>query len=167
MVRGVKNTRKTKRLTGRSHAKLAEPALVLPTIDDLTCPSNLKGEAARRWAALAPVLRDADLLTAVSLAAFILHCRAWGDLLEAQQHLDREGKIVPGAHGRAAVRNPWCVVEKGAAETFFKTGRMFGLTPDAVGKVKATPKDEPTLEEQLRAMVPAASMAVSNDETPK
>jgi P27 family predicted phage terminase small subunit len=134
------------------HKKKPNFELRLPTIDDLTCPSMLTGEAARRWNDLAPALREKGLLTAGNLAAFILNCRSWGDLLRAQSHIDAEGDMVDGARGDK-VRNPWHIVYGQSLRTFLATSAAFGLTPSSLARVKAAESERQlSLPEYLAMM---------------
>jgi P27 family predicted phage terminase small subunit len=139
-------------MPSRSHHKKKNAELKLPTIEDLSTPSILTGEAARRWESLAPELRNKGLLTSGNIASFILNCRSWGDVLRAQTHIDIEGDVVDGARG-GKVRNPWYTIYHQALQVFMATSSAFGLTPSSLARVKAAESERQlSLPEYLAMM---------------
>jgi P27 family predicted phage terminase small subunit len=58
------------------------------------CPSFLSDEAKSEWSRVMVTLKKSGMLAVVDRAALASYCQAWGDLVEATETLNREGKIL-------------------------------------------------------------------------
>lgn len=114
-----------------------EPKISLDT--DAKCPTRLSGEARREWGRIAPVLRDAGLLTKVDRSALTLYCEAHELYLRAKGFVDAEAlTIVVGEYGDQKP-TPYLSIMNKQADRMRQLLVEFGMTPSSRSRVQVSP----------------------------
>jgi P27 family predicted phage terminase small subunit len=138
------------------HEPRPEPAL--PTV-----PAHLSDEAKVEWGRLAHELHELGMLSRIDRAALAAYCQAYADWVEAEQNLQRFGKIIRSPQKTVTKRNkdgtetveqqggypmqsPYLAIRNKALELMYKFSVEFGMSPSSRSRVTATPpaaKDDP------------------------
>lgn len=98
-------------------------------------PAHLSGEAAVKWAELAPQLENLGILSQIDADLLAMYCQFYGRWVEAEQHLAEESLVLTGGQG-GVYQNPWLAVANKAMEQMHKLGAEFGLTPSSRTRIK-------------------------------
>lgn len=123
------------------------------------CPRWLSKEAKKEWKRIAPILERLGLLTELDMANLAEYCRAYAQLVEADQFLqkhgqtyqipkrDEEGKVI----GLCVQQWPQVSIARRAAEEIRVISSLFGLSPSDRSRihVAVTGEDDP-MEELLK-----------------
>jgi P27 family predicted phage terminase small subunit len=99
------------------------------------------------------------LYTVIDHAMLEMYCQAYGDWIEAKRKIRETGGRVLRSRQGQLYTNPWVHEANGAWERLRKASAEFGMTPSSRSRVRvATAEHEPSLEEQLFAMVGGAKV---------
>lgn len=99
------------------------------------CPPRWLGSVARaEWKRVAPCLRKRGLLARRHVAAFAGYCRAYGEVVEAQRIVEREGRTVTTVKGNL-IQHPAVGMANRAADQLRAFLVEFGLSPSAEGRL--------------------------------
>lgn len=115
----------------RQNKNEPRPVLMIPT-----CPRFLSKEGRREWRRLAPELYVLGLLSEIDRAALALLCEAWATWVEAETHLQKEGRMQITKNNYQQP-SPWLSVARHAAEQIRIMSNEFGMTPASRSKVTA------------------------------
>ena len=111
-----------------------------PPIDvDARCPTRLKGDARKEWKRIAPVLRDAGLLTKIDGTALTLYCEAHELYLKAKKHVDTEPLIDFVGEHAYPTPTPYLAIMNKQADRMRQFLIEFGMTPSSRTRVQVTP----------------------------
>jgi P27 family predicted phage terminase small subunit len=104
------------------------------------CPSHLAKAAKKKWRELAPELHRLGLLTIVDQMALAAYCQAWASWIEAEKHLEDEGRVIDTDYGQQ--QNPWVHVSAKAVKQMQSFGAEFGLSPSTRSRVNTKPESK-------------------------
>ena len=122
-------------------------------------PLHLSMEARKEWRRISQILWQIGLYTEVDHAMLEMYCAAYGEWIVAKRKINSTGGRVLRAPLGGLYTNPWVHEANGAWERLRKAAAEFGMTPSTRSRVRvATSEKEPTLEEQLFAMVGGAKV---------
>jgi len=122
-------------------------------------PRHLGMEARKEWRRLCKQLVEIGLYTEIDHAMLEMYCQMYGDWIEAKRKIRATGGRVMRAPLGGLYTNPWVHEANGAWERLRKAAAEFGMTPSTRSRVRvATAEHEPSLEEQLFAMVGGATV---------
>lgn len=107
----------------------------------LHAPPHLNEPAKVEWRRLAQHLYKLGMLTVIDRAALAAYCQAWGDWVEAEQHLETDGRVLVTDKGYNYI-NPWVSVRNNAVMQMDKFGSKFGYTPSDRSKIRADAETE-------------------------
>ncbi len=111
---------------GRRKRPAHEPQPTVATVYEP--PAHLGEDARIEWTRLTTELRALGIITVLDLGLLAAWCTAWGDYVQAERELRREGLVVE-SRDRGPVRNPWFLVRNKAIEQMLRIGSEFGLSP--------------------------------------
>jgi P27 family predicted phage terminase small subunit len=100
------------------------------------CPRFLSRVARQEWRRIAPELYVLGLLSELDRAALALYCEWWATWVEAETHLQKEGRMQITKNGYEQP-SPWLSVARHAAEQVRVMSNEFGMTPASCSKVTA------------------------------
>ena len=147
---------------GKRALNAVEPQPPIPQSVPRT-PRHLGVEAKREWKRMCHVLLAIGLYTEIDHAALEMYCQSYGDWIVAKRKVRNTGGRVLRSRKGALYTNPWVYEANGAWERLRKAAAEFGMTPSTRSRVRvATGEKEPSLAEQLFAMVGGAAVK-SND----
>lgn len=134
---------KVVRGTRKDRVNTAEP---LPDVDGVVPPDWLPEVAVAVWDRYAPDLVRKKVLTRWDVEDFALWCSSRCRMVEAQQHLDRDGVVVEQpvfdrngkATGVRMLRSEWWAVWKDASEVMLRRGARFGMNPSDRASLKVS-----------------------------
>lgn len=107
-------------------------------------PAEWMGEiAAGIWRSVAPWLVATKIMAATDLHNLEAFCMAYQRWREAQDDIDMNGLVVPGARG-GVVKNPACTVANESLRQVATFGSALGLDPAARARLKPAGTGEKT-----------------------
>lgn len=120
-----------------------EPQIVPVTEAFDAIPAEIAGDlvAASEWARLAPILRNARIVTEAERSVLLALCQQWSRYLEAQAKVASLGMVVKGANGQP-LTNPYLTVADKALNHCCRLWVELGLTPSVRSKMAALPEAE-------------------------
>ena len=80
------------------------------------------------WQRVAPILKQAEILTRLDLFAFALLCHFWHEYRTANEQLKETGSTYTTARGRNEL-HPMVKIEQKYADMFISLATQFGMTP--------------------------------------
>ncbi len=80
------------------------------------------------WRDVAPVLKQAEILTKLDLIAFSLMCHFWDTYQTADEQLRKTGSTYTTPRGRTET-HPLVKIKKANADSFLGLAAQFGMTP--------------------------------------
>lgn len=127
----------------------ARPSRINPdepqgSLTDPSCPRWLHGKARLGWKALAPKLAELRVLTDADREALGLLCNSFGEFLEADAVIRREGayyRTVNKLGEHLIRRHPAVAVRSDARRQAAALMARFGITPSDRSRVHAAPED--------------------------
>lgn len=99
------------------------------------CPPHLKGDAKVEWKRVTKELHTLGILTKVDRATLTAYCMAWGDLVKAEQQIEKEGEVIVSDKG-GMYQNPWVAIKKRSMDQVVKFSAEFGMTPSSRSRLK-------------------------------
>jgi P27 family predicted phage terminase small subunit len=118
-------------------------------------PKQLSKAARAHWRQLAPHLHRVGLLTSIDGDAFGVYCTLWADVLEAQEHLDRDGIFITApaktitrtVYGKEVnevleartMPSPWLGIRNRSIDLLLRLTVEFGLTPASRSRISVLP----------------------------
>ena len=118
-----------------------------PDVDIPDTPHHLSKPAREEWARITPLLKDLGLISQLDLVELSFYCQAWGDHVQAENMIRRNGKVLKDAKGRLYI-SPWVKHSKESKELAHKFLVEFGLTPASRSRVSGK-KKEPEKKKRL------------------
>ncbi len=106
---------------------------------DAKCPTRLSGEARKEWKRIAPVLRDAGLLTKIDRTALTLYCEAHELYLKAKEHVDAEDLVDFVGEQAYPTASPYISIMNKQADRMRQLLIEFGMTPSSRTRVQVSP----------------------------
>jgi P27 family predicted phage terminase small subunit len=135
-----------------------------PAVEGLSCPSWLPLKAKREWRRIVPELKRLGLATMVDLAALAAYCVAFGELQEATEILEAEGRILAEPIyqwdkeaqekrkvGEKKYEHPAVRLQRDALGRVKAFLPEFGLSPSARSRLETNPAQEEP--DPLRAFI--------------
>lgn len=104
-----------------------------------TVPDHLSGEAEIEWERLADELASIGVLTSVDRGALAAYCQAWGDLVEAERYMAKNGKVFIARNGHVRV-SPYLAIRNKALDNMLHYIRELGLSPASRSRVVVSSK---------------------------
>jgi len=122
---------------GRRAFNLVEPAPPPAAATDDAPPAVLTGHphALAEWIRLAPMLRQARVITQADLSALTALCLEWDRYLVAMAEVQRLGMVVKAPSGYP-IPNPYLPIATRALAACTKLWPELGLTPSSRTRVK-------------------------------
>jgi len=116
---------------------------VLPVSESLDLPPELLDDAAaaKEWTRLAPMLRDAGIVTDGEWAALVALCQQWSRYLEATSRIKLAGMVIKSPSGYP-MPNPYIGIANHALSHCTKLWAELGLTPSSRSRVVAVGKKQ-------------------------
>lgn len=155
-----------KRLEGNPGKRILNSAEPRPPVPDAAprAPLNLSVDARREWRRISRVLWQIGLYTEIDRTMLEMYCQAYGEWIVARRKINATGgRVLRAPLGGGLYTNPWVHEANGAWERLRKAISEFGMTPSTRSRVRiAASEKEPTLEEQLFAMVGRAKVVGGN-----
>lgn len=110
-----------------------------PTVSsDVPAPPEFLSDSAKEeWLDISEKLHRLGLLTEIDNSALALYCQAFGEFVDAQSGIERDGLVLFTDKGNQ-VQNPMVGVSHRAMELCHKFLVEFGMTPSSRTKVKVT-----------------------------
>jgi P27 family predicted phage terminase small subunit len=108
----------------------------------MRAPRHLNTIAKAEWRRVMHELANVGLLTVVDRAALAAYCQAWAEWVQAEQELERNGRVLTTDKGYA-YPSPWVAIRNNALDAMRKFAVEFGMTPSSRSRVKvqATEKE--------------------------
>lgn len=110
-----------------------------------TAPSWLVGEALALWEQLVPPLAALDILKAEDTAVLSALCSAYGELVETDAIIRREGATVTNPTSGHVAAHPLIPHRASARRAVLALSREFGLSPASeqdLGRPPSVPEDD-------------------------
>lgn len=107
---------------------------------DLKPPTYLSAVAKKKWRELVKDLVESGLLKNVDLGSLEMCCIAYGDAMECQREIKKQGGLANYVAGRSAQEIPLMSQKKAAMESYKKYIAEFGLSPASRAKMGIRPK---------------------------
>lgn len=123
-------------------------------------PRHLSDDAQKEWRRIVNALMDLGLYTDVDRVALEMYCQAYGDWLDAEQMVRKEGAVLVSEVTGNAYQNPWYHVANREWEKLRKMLPEFGLTPSARTRLAV---DKPEEEDALAALLFRRRTTVANE----
>ncbi|MGW2232502.1 P27 family phage terminase small subunit [Streptomyces sp. NPDC001759] len=125
--------------------RFAPSEVVEPCWDELLPGADADAEQARRdaaelWERIVPALVFSAGLVDVQREPVIDLCVTWATIKQGVRVLNREGHVIPGAHGM--VRHPWNSIVAQHRQHYRSLIGEFGLTPASATRITAPPRDD-------------------------
>lgn len=141
-----------KKLKGEKRRDRINDDEPVPSVGDVSPPSDLSPEAKAVWGRLAPDMVRRGVLTPWDVDAFAIFCDAVDRSDTARRHLDAEGAVTEQPvfdrngkeTGHRVLQNPWWRVWKDAAEVCARYGARFGWTPSDRAGLKVGDREQET-----------------------
>lgn len=132
----------------RALPKNEPPAEALAEVPE--APEWMGVVASEIWSRIAPWLVATKIMAATDLHNLEAFCMAYQRWREAQDDIDMNGLVVPGARG-GVVKNPACTVANESLRQVATFGSALGLDPSARARLKpAGPGEKKNPFELLR-----------------
>ena len=106
-----------------------------------TCPPHLSTEARREWKRIAPLLKNAGLLTLIDRAALAAYCQLWSRWSSAENNILTNGVIIPAPSGYPIV-NPALSIANSSMKLMVKFLGEFGMSPSSRTRVSIAGEQE-------------------------
>lgn len=114
----------------------AEPKFAEGTA--MRAPRHLSAVAKREWRRVSGQLLAAGILTVADRTALAAYCQAYANWVEAEKHLQSEGRVMTFASGYQQI-SPWVNVAKTALAEMRQYMTEFGMTPSSRARVGQKP----------------------------
>ncbi|GAG51434.1 unnamed protein product [marine sediment metagenome] len=95
-----------------------------------SCPAHLKGEAAKEWKRITPLLLDLGLLGKIDRALLSQYCSAWSLFVRADREVETADLVMISDKG-FPFQSPWVSIRRGAVEECVRIAGHFGMSPAA------------------------------------
>jgi P27 family predicted phage terminase small subunit len=128
-------------LRGNPGRRPLKPEPEIPAAD-VTPPATMKGIARDEWIRIAPILKQAGLLTQLDPTALALYCAAYADWAEAMMQVEKFGTVIKGPRNFPTV-SPYVGLAAKAWERMRRMLIEFGMTPSARARVKTEEQPQP------------------------
>jgi P27 family predicted phage terminase small subunit len=102
-----------------------------PEVEIPPKPSWVKGQAAKHWKQIAPVLVANGLLTKLDAIALSILCRDLGIAIDADERVARDGVIVESPRAGTEYQNPALGIANQAWKRVARMLTQFGMSPSA------------------------------------
>lgn len=119
------------------------------SLNSMSVPRHLSREARREWHRVVKELDAAGLLTTVDRTALAAYCQAYANWVEAEQHLQEEGRVMVFPSGYSQI-SPWATVAKNALAEMKAFMTEFGMTPSSRSRIHV---DKAEQEDPFEAFV--------------
>jgi len=106
----------------------------------MRCPRHLSEVAKREWRRVSAVLRETGMLTVADRTALAAYCQAYANWVEAEQHMQREGRVMTFESGYQQI-SPWANLAKTALAEMRQYMTEFGMTPSSRARVAQKPAE--------------------------
>jgi P27 family predicted phage terminase small subunit len=120
--------RGSKQLYNRKGEPQPEPAMPMP-------PDSLTDFEREGWEMLTRMVVALGVATAAEESAFHKFAEAWGEMREAQRHMEADGKVLTGGNGGQYL-NPWHGVKNRAIDRWSDIMSKCGCTPSDRTRVR-------------------------------
>jgi len=124
------------KLTGSNKAKYERQDEPDPVDVSFRAPKYLNKPAREEWDRVVPDLKRMGILSNTDMTILISYCQSWGQYLELQKDIDRDGFVIE-VNGNPK-KNPAAACMEEAWKRFIRSGQELGLTPAARTKVAGT-----------------------------
>lgn len=121
-----------KRLDGNPGKRKIKPTPAVP--GSVVMPPQLDGQAAKKWAEIAPGLEAAGILTPADVEMLATYCEAWAEYQEALLGIEEDGLIYINARGEPRA-HPWARLRDAAWSRCLRLAVEFGMTPSSRSRV--------------------------------
>ena len=104
------------------------------SVGHMSAPKHLSEEAKREWHRVTRELLEVGLLTRVDRAALAAYCQAWATWKEAEENLQKDGRVLLTDKGYA-YQSPWVGIGAAAIDQMRRFGAEFGMTPASRSRI--------------------------------
>lgn len=131
---------KLKLIQGTAQPCRLNPNEPQPDVDIPDIPHHLSKPARDEWRRITPLLKDMGLISHMDMAELVMYCGAWGDYVQAENMIRRNGKVLKTDKGIQFV-SPWVKISKESKLMAHKFLVEFGLTPASRTRVSGKKKE--------------------------
>ena len=108
-------------------------------------PACLGRSAKTEWRRIVPILMGQRILSPADRASLVGYCQAWGQMVDTQKILDKEGLTCPTPGGGIGV-HPAVRIQADARRSLKSYAALFGLNPADRSNVRNNGQGETTTE---------------------
>lgn len=106
------------------------------------CPAWLPLPGIEEWKRLIPLMQGMGILSKVDLGVLASYCLAWGELVIAEQCVQKEGRTITAGNG-AMTRHPQCTTIAQSIQQLRSLASELGLSPTARTRLGASGEKPP------------------------
>ena len=132
----------TLRLHGSRRAK-SRPDEPQAEISAPTMPTWLGKFARAEWRRVVPLLVESGIITKLDRGVLTAYCQAWGDFVECNEIMQREGMLLTSKKSGGSYAHPAYFLMTNAQGRLIKCGAELGLSPTSRPSIVAARPSQP------------------------
>jgi P27 family predicted phage terminase small subunit len=132
---------KLKLIQGTARKCRLNPDEPTPDVEIPGIPHHLSKEARAEWRRITPILEEHGIISQLDMVALAMYCQSWGDHVQAENMIRRNGKMLKNEKTGIMYPSPWLKVSRESKEIARKLLKDFGLTPADLSRVSGKKKE--------------------------